>query len=83
MSLEIITKGSRNYAYFYPGRDKKIYLGPVDKICAERALTALEYLKEKSSHYSNIEQKIVLMLPEKERKQYVQKRISAPSLASS
>ncbi|QLH11233.1 hypothetical protein [Nitrosarchaeum sp. AC2] len=78
MSIEITKKGKQNYAYFYPGRNKKIYLGPIDnpeKINSQKVLESLSYVTEKNNHYSEIEQQLVSYLPLLEKNQYLSNRL--------
>lgn len=80
MSIEISRKGNQDYAYFYPGRGGKIYLGNVtDKkdpqIKIDKVLESLDYVKARFSHYSEIEDKLILLLPAEKRDQYLSKRL--------
>lgn len=72
MSIEISRKGNQDYAYFYPGRGGKIYLGNVtDKknpqVKIEKVLEALDYVKERFSHYSTIEDRLISFLPSEKK----------------
>ncbi|TBR09349.1 MAG: hypothetical protein EPO62_05225 [Candidatus Nitrosotenuis sp.] len=76
MSLFEEKKGNIIQENFQAGR-KKIYLRNKDKpesINVEHAYEALSYLKDKLNHYSEIENKIIMMLPQPERNEYLSKR---------
>lgn len=80
MSIEISRKGNQDYAYFYPGRGGKVYLGNVtDKknpqIKIDKVLEALGYVKERFSRYSEIEDKLISFLPPEKKDQYLSKRV--------
>lgn len=80
MSIEITNKGSQDYAYFYPGRNKKIYLGNVTdknnlKINPDKVIEALDYMQKKNIHYSEVESQLISFLPQSRKDQYISKRI--------
>ena len=80
MSIEISRKGNQDYAYFYPGRGGKIYLGNVTdrknpQARADKVLVSLDYVRERFSHYSEIEDKLVSFLSQEKRDQYLAKRV--------
>lgn len=80
MSLEITRKGHQDYAYFYPGRGGKIYLGNVTdvknlQIKVDKVMESLDYVKERFSHYSEIEDRLISYLPPDKKDQYLSRRI--------
>lgn len=77
MSLFEERKGNITQENFQAGK-KKIYLRNKDRpesIRIENAKLALDYLREKTNHYSDVEHKIVMMLPPMERDLYLSKRV--------
>ena len=78
MSLFEVKKGNVIQEHFQAGRGNRVYLRNKDKpesINVPNALKALKYLSERQNHYSEIENGIVLMLPQDVRDQYISKRI--------
>ncbi len=78
MSVEQRPVKGYEYLYFYPGRGKRLYLGPVketerSKINADNVMKALEYIDRKLEHYSNVKNQLVSLLPEEQRREYLQK----------
>jgi hypothetical protein len=83
--VSITTKKSKgiDYLYFQAGVGKTLYLGPKEdltKVKSDNVLKSLDYVKDKSTHYFEVEDKLISMLPEPERKEYLSKR-SAELLA--
>ncbi|MDE1862529.1 MAG: hypothetical protein KGI33_06425 [Thaumarchaeota archaeon] len=78
MSLRTRKNHGIEYWIFTGGRKNELHLGPVNdtsKINSDRVLEALSYIKDRSSHYSGIEEKLVSFLPPDKKDQYVAKRI--------
>lgn len=81
MSIEVTQKGNQDYAYFYPGREGKLYLGNVTDrknpiIKKENILKALDYLKKKNIHYADIESQLLSFLPQPEKYRYISKQLT-------
>lgn len=78
MSLRTRKNRGIEYWVFTGGRENELHLGPVNdisKINSERVLEALDYVKVRYSHYSEIEDKLVSFLPPEKKDQYLSKRI--------
>jgi hypothetical protein len=80
MSFVSKKASGKDYPYFRAGGEGQYYLGRPEKPNVQNILKSLDYVKDKSTHYFEVEDKLIAMLPEPERKEYLSKR-SAELLA--
>lgn len=66
--------GSREYDMFVEGANTEYSLGYEGRPNVANINKALDYIKVKNNHYFEIEKKLLDMLPEPERKEYLSKR---------
>lgn len=69
MSIEITKKGKQEYAYFYPGREKKLYLGSITegRLKLENIIKAIDYINQKIERYDKLKRKLISYVPEEDR----------------
>ena len=75
MSIHIKKIHDDEYPYFRAGAKEQYALGTSTKPNIQNIRKALDYVTEKNSHYSKVEQELILMLPQQEKDQYISKRL--------
>lgn len=78
MSLRTRKNRGTEYWVFTGGRGNELHLGPISdisKINPNRVLEALDYVKDRHSHYTEIEDRLISFLPPEKKDQYISKRI--------
>lgn len=78
MSLRSKPSHGIPYWVFTAGRNREIHLGPVNnpsKINIDKVYEALNYTKTRFSHYTDVEDKLIHLLPESDRVPYISKRL--------
>lgn len=76
MGLTVKISRGREYLYFQAGK-KSIYIGPKDdtsKTKPENVVEALDYSQGRVQHYLDVVDKLLPLLPEPLRKQYLLKQ---------